>query len=266
MVLFFLQILLAAFFTAFLAAAGVFLASLMNRTEENPSGDLSSGDSTVLPGRGDFPGWPGGSPLPNSSGMEEAAGQEKRSGKESRPQWIAQVHCRGGRGTAAYRFEYRGIEDCRALYRMFGGDKVCEHACLGMGSCIGVCPAGAIGWDSDGLVWVNPDRCNGCGRCRDVCPTGVIRMIPAGADYLVACSSPESAEAVKNHCAVGCTGCKLCERKFPEAGYQVKDSLAAIDYSALGNRAGAAEVCPVKCIVPVRRPVRRSREKGRRGG
>lgn len=165
---------------------------------------------------------------------------------------VAQVHCRGGRETAQYRFEYHGIQDCNALHLMFKGNKSCEYGCLGMGSCIKVCPVDAISYDKEGLIWIDRDLCIACGKCLDVCPTGVIKMIPYDADYIVACNSPEKGKFVKKSCSVGCIGCKLCERKFGEAGYQVENNLASIDYKAQGNRAGAAGVCPTKCIIPVK--------------
>jgi electron transport complex protein RnfB len=68
---------------------------------------------------------------------------------------IPQVHCRGGAAAAERAFEYTGVSDCVALYALFGGNKVCKYGCLGLGSCIEVCPVDAIYYDSDGLVWVN---------------------------------------------------------------------------------------------------------------
>ena len=39
---------------------------------------------------------------------------------------VTQVHCRGGREEAKYKFEYDGINDCNALALLFGGNKVCR--------------------------------------------------------------------------------------------------------------------------------------------
>jgi electron transport complex protein RnfB len=162
---------------------------------------------------------------------------------------VAQVHCRGNRQVAQIKFTYNGISDCNALYSMYGGDKLCPYGCLGLGSCIRVCPVEAISYDGDGLVWVDKERCISCGQCIDICPTGVMKWIPYSADYIVACSSTDKGPVVKKYCGVGCIGCKLCERKSPDGGFQVESFLARIDYGASGEREEAAKSCPTKCII-----------------
>lgn len=165
---------------------------------------------------------------------------------------IAQVHCRGGKGTAVYKFSYNGIQDCNALHTLYGGNKECPYGCLGLGSCIKVCPVDAIYRTEDGLVRINPDLCISCGKCLDICPTGVIRLIPARADYMVVCSSLDKGGITKKYCSVGCIGCKVCEKKSPEGGFIVENFLARINYSAEGSRGEAAAACPAHCIVPLR--------------
>ncbi|MBN2551968.1 MAG: RnfABCDGE type electron transport complex subunit B [Spirochaetales bacterium] len=162
---------------------------------------------------------------------------------------VPQVHCRGGRQTTQYAFDYSGVQDCVALYTLFGGDKVCKYGCLGLGSCMRVCPVDAIYYDSEGLVWVNKEVCISCGRCVDICPTGVMQWLPYEADYVVACSSRDKGGQVRKYCKVGCIACKICEKKSPEGGYKVEDNLSRIDYTAGGDRREAAEACPTKCII-----------------
>ena len=164
---------------------------------------------------------------------------------------VAQVHCRGGRDVSEYAFEYNGLEDCTALYLLYGGDKICKTSCLGLGTCIRVCPVDAIGYDDEGKVWVDKDVCISCGKCIDVCPTGVIKWVPYDADYIVACNNTEPAKLVRKYCKVGCIACKICEKKSPEGGYLVENNLSTIDYSKNGDRAVGAEKCPPKCIIPV---------------
>jgi electron transport complex protein RnfB len=162
---------------------------------------------------------------------------------------VTQVHCRGGRATAEYTFEYTGVEDCVALYALYGGNKVCKYGCLALGSCIRVCPVDAIHYDAEGLVWVNKEICISCGRCVDVCPTGVMQWLPYEADVLVACNSKDKGAQVRKYCKVGCIACKICEKKSPEGGYKVEDNLSRIDYKATGERGEAVGACPTKCIV-----------------
>lgn len=164
---------------------------------------------------------------------------------------VAQVHCRGGVDVSTYSFRYTGLSDCNALFALFGGDKVCKQGCLGLGSCIRVCPVNAISYDSQGKIWIDRDACIACGKCIEVCPTGVIKYIPYDADYIVACNNTDKGAAVRKYCKVGCIGCKLCEKRAPGGGYKVEDFLATIDYRYPGDRAPAEKACPAKCIIPV---------------
>ncbi|MBI9106037.1 MAG: RnfABCDGE type electron transport complex subunit B [Spirochaetales bacterium] len=162
---------------------------------------------------------------------------------------VAQIHCRGTNETSLKKYEYKGIEDCNAMHSAFGGDKICPYGCLGLGSCIKVCPVDAIVKTEYGYLDIDKDKCIACGKCIDVCPTGVIKMIPYRAREIVACNSTDKGGAVRKYCSVGCIGCKMCEKKSPEGGFKVDNFLASIDYNAEGSRAEAVEVCPAKCII-----------------
>ena len=164
---------------------------------------------------------------------------------------VACVHCIGSNDKASRSFKYDGLDDCVAATVLFGGNKDCKYGCLGLGSCIKVCPVNAISKTGNGLVEVDPELCISCGKCVDICPTGVMRMIPADADFIVACNSRDKGKDTKANCSVGCIGCKICEKKFPEAGYKVQDNLSIMQYDNRGpGRADAAQKCPVKCIIP----------------
>jgi electron transport complex protein RnfB len=173
---------------------------------------------------------------------------------------VAQVHCRGGREIAKRQFAYVGVQDCNALYALYGGDKICPYGCLGKGSCIRVCPVDAIDYDETGLVVVDREKCISCGKCIDVCPTGVMKYIPYDADFLIGCNSADKGPAVKKYCSVGCIGCRICEKKTPEGGFVVENFLARIDYDSTGargeQREAAAEACPTKCIIKTENLVR----------
>jgi len=162
---------------------------------------------------------------------------------------VAQVMCRGTRETSKTKYEYDGVEDCNAMHSSFGGDKTCPYGCLGLGSCIKVCPVDAITKTDAGYLVIDRDLCIACGKCIDVCPTGVIKMIPYNAKDIVACNSTDKGGLVRKYCSVGCIGCKICDKKSPEGGFVIENFLATIDYSADGNRAEAIEACPAKCII-----------------
>jgi Na+-translocating ferredoxin:NAD+ oxidoreductase subunit B len=178
--------------------------------------------------------------LADIMGVSVSAPLEKR---------VAQVHCRGGKDSAKYDFEYSGIRDCNAAYSMYQGNKTCKYGCLGFGSCIKVCPVDAIDYDDQGLVKVNKDKCISCEKCVAVCPSGVMKMIPYSADYIVACNSKDKGAITRKACKVGCIGCKMCDKKSPDGGFVIENFLSSIDYSKKGDRKEAATACPSKCIV-----------------
>ena len=166
---------------------------------------------------------------------------------------VAQVHCSGGCDTAKYVFEYKGIRDCNALAALAGGNKACKYGCLGLGTCMTVCPVDAIGYDDSGLVVVDREVCISCEKCIEVCPTAVMQMLPYDADYMVACNSRDKGPVTKRACTVGCIGCKMCNKQSPEGGFEIEDFLAHIDYDAAGSREEAVEKCPPQCIVRIPR-------------
>jgi Na+-translocating ferredoxin:NAD+ oxidoreductase subunit B len=171
---------------------------------------------------------------------------------QSKRRMVAFVHCRGDDQRAEKAFAYQGLSDCNAVYALFKGDKQCKYGCLGLGSCVRECPVDAISYTKGGLVRVDPDLCISCEKCVAVCPTGVIRMIPDDADVAVACNSTDKGGVVRKYCTVGCLGCRLCNKKSPDGGFEINDFLAKIDYDTKGSRYEAVAACPTKCIVPVR--------------
>jgi len=170
---------------------------------------------------------------------------------------VAQVHCRGGRDVSEYSFEYHGLQDCNALFLLFGGDKICKTGCLNLGSCIRVCPVDAIDYDAEGKTWVDKDLCITCGKCLEICPTGVMKYVPYDADYIVACNNTDPSKVVRKHCKVGCIACKICAKKSEDGGFAIENNLATLDYAAsadkVASRLDAAEKCPPSCIIPVSR-------------
>ena len=78
-------------------------------------------------------------------------------------------------------------------------------------------------------------------------------MIPARGSHAIACNSHDSGGVVRKICSVGCIGCKICEKKFPDSGCIVTNFLSDIDYSSpMTQIAEAAQACPTKCIVEAR--------------
>lgn len=165
---------------------------------------------------------------------------------------VAWLHCAGGDKQTLVRLNYQGLKDCNAARLLFDGPKGCKYSCLGFGSCIDVCPVGAIARTSNGLVRVDRDLCIGCEKCVEICPTKVLKMIPADAEYYVACNSRDTGKVTKTNCSAGCIGCSICVKKFPGSGFKMDGSLSVADYSVKGkDQDQAAEKCPVHCILKV---------------
>jgi len=51
-----------------------------------------------------------------------------------------------------------------------------EGKCTGCGTCIKLCPYGAVQKDERGVARVNDVLCKGCGVCSASCPEKAIRM------------------------------------------------------------------------------------------
>lgn len=50
--------------------------------------------------------------------------------------------------------------------------KINQSKCIKCGACVGACPTGAISFDANGNVVIDPKKCISCGTCFAVCPTG----------------------------------------------------------------------------------------------
>jgi NADPH-dependent glutamate synthase beta subunit-like oxidoreductase len=94
---------------------------------------------------------------------------------DTEPQ-VACPDCQGGIRSLK-KFEYSGFDDCRAAMLYYHGPVLCDHGCLGLGTCVRACQFGAIRMGEEGLPVFDPDRCVGCGACARACPKGIITII-----------------------------------------------------------------------------------------
>ncbi len=163
---------------------------------------------------------------------------------------VAFVHCGGDWKKTVVDYKYVGMDDCNAAYINQSGPMACKEGCVHLGSCMKVCPTGAISRDDDGKIRVDKEKCIGCMACTKVCPTHVIRMVPYSAEYLVECNNHMPGGKVRKVCQVGCIGCKICQIKVPDSPFAVENFLSHNDYTKpQGSAPEAAELCPQKCIV-----------------
>lgn len=54
--------------------------------------------------------------------------------------------------------------------------------CVACGSCVKVCPLGAISVFKGIIARVNIEKCIGCGKCASTCPAGAISLRERGAN------------------------------------------------------------------------------------
>jgi len=65
------------------------------------------------------------------------------------------------------------------LLKILRGDvrkMVDKNTCIGCGSCINVCPVGAIKFDKDGKAEIDNNICIKCKTCENTCPVGAIKI------------------------------------------------------------------------------------------
>jgi len=163
---------------------------------------------------------------------------------------IAKIRCRGSISKATERYSYSGVADCGAAVLVHGGPKACTYGCLGLGTCIAVCPFGAISQRgvAGSIPDIDPELCTGCGRCVEECPVDVIELVPAETSVHVVCHSRDRGKTVRQLCSVGCIACKACEKVCPFDAIHVVDNLAVIDYDKCTECGLCTEKCPVNCI------------------
>ena len=159
----------------------------------------------------------------------------------------AQVMCSGAHNIALKKYVYKGAPDCIAAASMGGGDKLCPNGCIGLGSCVSVCPFNAISV-VNGIAAVDYTKCKGCGLCANTCPKHIIRLIPYESRHWVGCMSVDRGNITRSYCNAGCIGCKICEKNCPTGAIRVVNSVAEIEYSKCTACGLCAEKCPRKII------------------
>ncbi|HUX06825.1 MAG TPA: Fe-S cluster domain-containing protein [Acidobacteriota bacterium] len=169
---------------------------------------------------------------------QEVSAQEKM---------VAFVFCGGSDTAARKKYHYNGVIDCISANLVSGGDKSCSYGCLGLGTCVHVCPADAI-LIEDGLARVVPELCIGCRKCVEACPKNVIHMVPASRVVHVVCSSQDKGPVVRKACQVGCIGCRRCTKAVDDEQITMDDNLAVVDYSKPLLSREPVESCPTGAI------------------
>ena len=162
---------------------------------------------------------------------------------------IAFVRCKGTCEVTKNQGNYVGVQDCRSASLNGIRTADCDYGCLGLGSCVRVCPENAIRI-ADGVAVVNRNKCVGCGLCVKACPKGLIELVPESKRVIVQCRNKDKGPAVRKVCSAGCIGCMLCEKQCGSDAIHVKDNLAEVNYENCVQCGKCAEKCPAKVITP----------------
>jgi electron transport complex protein RnfB len=173
---------------------------------------------------------------------------------------VAVVMCRGTLAVAGRKFDYDGIQDCRAAILVNAGPKGCRFGCLGLGSCAAACPFGAIVLTDSKIPVVIEEKCVGCGKCVETCPKGIIALVPRSKQVHVFCKNEEKGGKAKKSCKAACIACKKCEKECKFDAIHVVNNLARIDYEKCKACAKCVLVCPQDALANLR-PVRKRLEK-----
>ncbi len=162
---------------------------------------------------------------------------------------VAFVACRAGRKTAKMKYDYVGVDNCQAASLLFGGDKCCDYGCIGLGSCVQVCPFDAIDITEEGLAVVNSEKCRACQKCLKACPRKLISMVPKNQTVLVACKNLDKGKRAKEVCSMACIACRICEKNCPADAITMVNNLAVIDYAKCTRCGICVEQCPQRSII-----------------
>ncbi len=152
--------------------------------------------------------------------------------KEKEPDF-ALSSCIYGVGQADPVFTYNGATDCRAAVMLYGGSKLCSIGCVGMGTCVKVCPFNALSMGDDNLPVVDHDRCVGCGTCVEACPKNIITLSSA--------TRRITSEYVTDECTAP------CQRACP-TGIDIRGYIREI---GKGNYEDALRIIKEKCPLPL---------------
>ena len=185
-----------------------------------------------------------------AGGSETAKKVAKILGVEIEPkiELVAFVACRAGIKQAKKKFTYSGVDNCQAAALLYTGDKACVYGCLGLGSCVKVCPFNAISINPDGLAVVNLKKCKSCQKCVKACPRNLISMVLRSQQVLVVCKNLDRGKKAKEVCAISCIACRICEKACPQQAITMVNNLAVIDYQKCNQCGICVEKCPQKAI------------------
>lgn len=162
-------------------------------------------------------------------------------------QKVARVNCNGCTENAGTKYNYTGMQSCKAAVALGGGMKSCDFACLGLGDCQNVCEFDAI-TVKDGVAAVNEELCSGCGLCAKTCPKQVISIVVKTPSAVIPCNNKDKGSVARKNCKAACIGCSACVRACEFGAVKVENFLATIDETKCTACGKCVSACPQKII------------------
>ena len=158
--------------------------------------------------------------------------------------------CHGSNDLTTKKYQYAGINTCKAASMLYGGDTACPYGCIGLGDCVRACKFDAIRI-INGVARIDVTRCTNCGMCIQTCPKNLIVSKNAKTKAVVLCSNKSKAKDTMSVCKGGCIGCGKCAKLCPAGAIEIKDNLAYIHHAACTGCGLCAENCPTHCIAMI---------------
>jgi len=128
------------------------------------------------------------------------------------------IRCASVAPAIQLRYQSVGYTECNLQNMVFRGNIICNHGCLGLGSCMRLCPNDAI-IIQNGEVFIS-DACNGCGRCVHICPKQLISIVPVSESKQVACAA-SGMNINQDICETARHNYIIDYRNFPESGFKI---------------------------------------------
>ena len=176
---------------------------------------------------------------------------------------VAIIHCQsGGKNNTNFKYNYQGIETCKAAILVSGGPNACNYGCVYQYDCVKACKFDAMNIDDNGMIIVNNENCTGCGACVTACPRNLIELVSAKKRVHILCTSHDKGAISRKACGnnTACIACSLCVKKCPKDAITIQDNLAVIDYEKCINCGMCADVCPTGAIFDPLKEVRAERK------
>lgn len=172
---------------------------------------------------------------------------------------VAIIHCQsGGKNNTKFKYEYQGIETCKAAILLSGGPNACNYGCVYQYDCVRACKFDAMHIDDNGMIIVDNEKCTGCGACATACPRNLIEIVSIKKRVHILCSSHDKGAIARKVCgnSTACIACGLCVKKCPVEAISMQNDLAVIDYDKCIVCGMCADVCPTSAIFDPLKEVR----------